>query len=349
MNTNQSSSTPSPKKSKGRKIVFWVLVVLLGLVLCGLMALLAISNFALNRINRPDPTESYISESELLAQQATEDVPEESYPEIDPTDINMMPENTDPIGQEANIVNVLLVGQDRRPGEGRARSDSMILCSFNKTTNKIYMISFLRDLYVHIPDGYLDNRLNAAYALGGFELLDATLETDFGVQIDANIEVDFSGFQKVIEVLGGVDVYLTWSEANYLNRNTSWGLYEGTNHLNGEQALAYSRIRYLDSDFGRTNRQRNVLTSVFNSIKDVDLATAKGLVDELFPLVTTDMTNTQIISYVATFLPMLPKAELNTLRIPSDDGYYGAMIRGMSVLVPDMDLARAQLIEALGE
>ncbi len=342
-------TTPgAPQKRKGTKVLFWILIAVLALLLCGLMVLFAAYNYSVDKLNRPDPTETYLSEEELLRQQATETDPDTDYPTLDPTDVTQ-PGDAALIGQTDKIVNILLVGQDRRPGEGRARSDSMILCSFNKTKGTIQMISFLRDLYVPIPGGYMDNRLNAAYAMGGFELLDDALETNFGIRIDANIEVDFSGFTKVVDVLGGVDINLTQEEANWMNMGTYKGLEAGLNHMDGETALSYSRIRYLDSDFYRTGRQRNVLMAMLDSVRNIDLATAKNLVDELFPLVTTDMTNTQILEYLTTLFPLLPGAEVNSFHIPSDDGFYYASIRGMSVVVPDMELARQQLKDALGE
>ena len=342
-------TTPgAPQKRKGTKVLFWILIAVLALLLCGLMVLFAAYNYSVDKLNRPDPTETYLSEEELLRQQATETDPDTDYPTLDPTDVTQ-PGDAALIGQTDKIVNILLVGQDRRPGEGRARSDSMILCSFNKTKGTIQMISFLRDLYVPIPGGYMDNRLNAAYAMGGFELLDDALETNFGIRIDANIEVDFSGFTKVVDVLGGVDINLTQEEADWMNMGTYKGLEAGLNHMDGETALSYSRIRYLDSDFYRTGRQRNVLMAMLDSVRNIDLATAKNLVDELFPLVTTDMTNTQILEYLTTLFPLLPGAEVNSFHIPSDDGFYYAAIRGMSVVVPDMELARQQLKDALGE
>ena len=344
----QSSHSSPQKKPKWRKVLFWVLIALLALLLCGLMAVFAIYNYTMDKINRPDPTETYISEQDLLKEQATEEQPGETYPEVDPNSLHL-PGAEGLIGQKDEIVNILLVGQDRRPGEGRARSDSMILCSFNKTQGTLQMISFLRDLYVPIPGGYMDNRLNASYALGGFDLLDETLETNFGIQIDGNVEVDFSGFEKIVDILGGVDVNLTQAEVDYLDRNGSLGLVAGMNHLDGKVALSYSRIRYLDSDFGRTGRQRNVLTAMLNSVRNMDLATAKALVDDFLPLVTTDLTNTQILNYLVSLLPMLPGAEVSTMYVPAEDTYYYAMIRGMSVLVPDMNANRELLAEALGE
>ncbi|MFQ9799037.1 MAG: LCP family protein [Clostridia bacterium] len=100
------------------------------------------------------------------------------------------------------MVNILLIGQDRREGEGRQRSDSMILATINKKSQSIYLTSFMRDMYVPIP-GYSDNRINAAYAFGGMDLLDDTIETNFGIHIDGNVEVDFSGFKTLIDMMGG--------------------------------------------------------------------------------------------------------------------------------------------------
>ena len=274
--------------------------------------------------------------------------PDAAYPTVDENSITF---STTPdgqvIGKEDHIVNILLIGQDRREGEGRSRSDSMILVSFNKKTNKITMASFLRDNYVQLPDDYLPNRLNAAYAIGGMEMLDETLEINFGVSVDANLEVDFSSFSSIIDILGGVDIELTEAEASHMNGENGWGLTGGMNHLDGEQALTYSRIRKLDSDFGRTNRQRNVLTSLFQAFKNIDLTQALGLINEIFPLLTTDMSNAEMIGYVTDLLPMLAKAELTSVHIPGDEDYYNATIRGMMVLVPDLDACREVLAEAL--
>ena len=94
------------------------------------------------------------------------------------------------------------------------------------------MISFLRDLYVQIPGGYSDNRLNAAYVFSGFPLLMDTLHTNFGVSIDGCFEVDFSGFQSVIDILGDVDIEMTSKETKTINIGTEAGVY----HLDGTKA-----------------------------------------------------------------------------------------------------------------
>lgn len=88
------------------------------------------------------------------------------------------------------------------------------------------MASFLRDNYVQLPDDYLPNRLNAAYAIGGMEMLDETLEINFGVSVDANLEVDFSSFSSIIDILGGVDIELTEAEASNMNGENGWASLE---------------------------------------------------------------------------------------------------------------------------
>ena len=109
-----------------------------------------------------------------------------------------------------------LDGQDRRPGEGRARSDAMIIASINKTDKTIKLTSLMRDMYVQIP-GYSDNRINAAYAFGGMELLDAAIKQNFDIDIDGNIEVDFSGFKNVIDSIGSVDIQVDADEISVMN------------------------------------------------------------------------------------------------------------------------------------
>lgn len=306
-------------------------------------------NAVLSQINRVDPTEATLSQEEIDAIEnetdALEELPEETLEQIGES---TMPDvDAELIEQSNDVINILLIGQDRRPGEGRTRSDSMILCTINTQKKTLVMTSFLRDLYVDIPSwngrSYQDNRLNVCYAFGGMGMLDEALKKNFGVVVDHNIEVDFSGFEDIIEVFGGVSIYLTKAEANYLGG----GLKEGTNFLTAEQALNYSRIRKLDSDFGRTNRQRKVLTSLLNSVKNMSYDQMASLVNKILPMVTTDMTNSDITNYMVQILPILSQLEITTQSIPAAGTYRSASVRGMSVLIPDMDANIAILRETL--
>lgn len=342
-----SDSAGTPQKKKRWQIV--LLCVLLA-VLILVLAVIGFVIHSLSRINRVDPNESRISQEEwdrLNATGNTEDV-DGSLPTIDPSSVTFPTRNLEhTVGSEDHITNILLIGQDRRPGEGRSRSDTMILVSFNQKTDNITMISFLRDNYVQMPGDYYDNRLNVAYALGGMEMLDETLELNFGVQIDANVEVDFEGFEEVIDILGGVDVNLTSDETWYLYNRCGWDLPTGPNHLDGEQALEYARIRKVDSDFGRTSRQRTILTTLLDSVRDISLAQALTLADKIIPYITTDMSNAEIISYVTQLLPMLSDAQVKTMTVPEEGEYEGVSIDGMSVLVPDFETCREKIAAAL--
>lgn len=251
-------------------------------------------------------------------------------------------------GSGSGLVNVLLVGQDQREGEETARSDSMILCTYNKETQKLVMTSFLRDLYVPIP-GHGSNRINAAYATGGISLLEQTLETNFGLHIDGGIEVDFSQFSGIIDLLGGVAVELRQDEADLINEATGSSLTEGSQTLTGSQALVYSRIRKLDSDgdFSRTDRQRKVLSSLLDSCKDAGLKEILALLEELMPMISTDMSRMQLLTLALELLPNLSDMELVSQYVPTPGTYTDQTIDGMAVLSADTDAIRDMLEKTL--
>ena len=337
------------KTNKKRR--FWtVLCIILGVILALLLALTIAVNAILNQIPRYDPVEETISEEEIQQIIEETDPPEvlAGLEEI-PVEEVIMLEPAEVIEKPDYIYNILLIGQDARPGEGRQRSDSMILCTINTEKKTLMMTSFLRDTYVDIPDfqdrTFEDNRLNACYAFGGVELLNNAMELNFGIEIDHNIEVNFTGFERIVNTLGGVYIYLTQAEANIVGG----GAIAGMNLLNGAQALNYSRIRVLDSDFGRTNRQRTVLLSMYDSIRRLNPDQISSLVNVLLTMVTTDMTNTDIVKYVVEFVPLLPDLQITTQHIPAVGTYTGAMVRGMSVLIPDLEANREILRETLGK
>ena len=343
------------KKGNAKRGILIALCVILGILLAVMAGGTVYATHLMNQIGRVEMgTEETLSQEALdqLLQEEVETVAaDDTTPTIQEEDINWGSSNVQIGGEDAeNIVNILLIGQDARPGWGRSRSDSMILCTFDKEKKTITMTSFLRDLYVQIP-GYQNNRINAAYPAGGMELLNETLVQNFGVHVDGNVEVDFSHFVDVIDLLGGVDIELRSDEAHYINSNTKGSLTEGMQHLNGKQALYYSRIRYLDADadFSRTNRQRKVISALIEKFRDSKLTTLLGLLDDLLPMVTTDMSNKEMISLATDLFPMLADCTIVSQRIPQDDTYHLAMIRGMSVIVADMDAQREFLKNTLAD
>lgn len=256
------------------------------------------------------------------------------------------------------VTNVLLVGQDTRQEGERARSDSILVLSIDSNRKQISVVSLMRDLYVQIP-GYKDNKLNAAFRFGGFDLLDETIETNFGISIDYNVSVDFQGFREIIDLMGGIDLPLSQAEVDYLSGNTQagrehsgtdpiHGLKAGVNHLDGTAALAYARTRYVPTehasdDFGRTERQRIVIQTVFQKVRTRSWEQLLGLYGASAPYIATDMTNDQILALALTAYSMGAES-IQEFRVPEDDNYTDEWVRNMSVLMPtDWDLLRENL------
>lgn len=340
---------------KGKASVKWkrtllitvsvILVLVLILVIVGV----AYAESLLNLINK-NPDDSTISQEEYqdYLNQTEESDPNFTGPTVDPDDMDW-DQNDEVITKQEHIINILLIGQDRRPGQGRQRSDVMLLCTVNTKTKELTMTSFLRDLYVPIP-GYDDNRLNACYAFAGMKLLNKCLENNFGVLVDGNLEVDFDGFAQIIDLMGGVDMYLTQAEADFMWRHGGYRVNAGMNHLDGKKALLYTRNRYVgNGDFSRTERQRKVMTALVEKSKSMSLSQMKELVETMLPMITTDLSNKEIMSYMMEILPLMSELKIKTQTIPAEGTYKYASIRGMSVLVPDLAANREILKNLKGE
>lgn len=252
-----------------------------------------------------------------------------------------------------DVINILLVGKDVKEGEPeRGRTDSMILVSLNRNEKKISMVSFMRDCYVMIP-GYSNNKLNAAYNIGGYELLDETIKLNFGIDIDYNVGVNFTSFTKIIDQIGGIDVELTQEEADYILKKTKKkeGLSAGMNHLSGKQALWYARTRYVgteteSNDFGRTSRQRLVLQTVCSTVSGMPINELTSMAYEMAGDIETDMSVPDMIS-LGTELYGMGISGINSYRIPCGNEYTDEVINRMMVLVIDFDKAQQHLDEWL--
>ena len=342
------------KRTSFKRAALRFLCSILGVILALMIAFTLWFHSMLGQINYVEAQQApLLSQQELdqllYADSLSIDAPAVETPqETEPEEVNFEEHATSIGGKHSGIINILLIGQDRRPGETRARSDSMILCSFNKKSKTLTMTSFLRDLYVEIP-GFQNNRINVAYAAGGMPLLNETLENNFGIRVDGNVEVDFTQFSKIVDALGGVTITLRQDEANLINRDVGGTLQEGSCLLNGEQALTYARIRSLDGDgdFSRTSRQRNVINAILNAYKEASLPTILTLMDQVLPMVTTDIQDTKLLSYALELAPMLPEMRIVSQRIPADGTYTGKMIRGMAVLVADMEANRQLLRDSI--
>ena len=266
-----------------------------------------------------------------------------------------------------NVENILIIGSDSRTKDENARSDSMILISINKESKQIIQTSFMRDMYVEIP-GFGKNKINAAYNNGGPELVMDTIEQNFNIQIDYYIQIDFFSFIDIIDALGGLDIKITDAEARaminplgeqnkYLEneRGTDYLTKGGKIHMNGNQALAYSRIRHIEgttgTDFGRTDRQRKVLNMIIDKIKNAGILDINKMLENVLPQITTNMSKSQLY-FLSLRAPFILSYERLELRIPygdedtpADNRYweYGNDDFGASILVVDFEKNSALL------
>lgn len=267
---------------------------------------------------------------------------------------------TDAFDKLDSMRNILLLGVDSRTGSISGRTDTMILLSVDIEGNVIKMTSFLRDTYVSIP-GYKNNRLNAAYVYGGFDLLAATFEENFGIRPDAYVAVNLSGLTRVIDELGGVYVdvnskkidrinaVIYWYNKQVLNLNNLRDGYltkGGRQKLTGKQAEAWARYRYSESDMQRAERQRQLISIIFEEICKMSLSELVSFAMDNIDLVKTNLGISDIISLAPAVLAMRD-AEIRELQIPVSGGYKSQTVSGMSVLVPNRQKNANALAEFL--
>lgn len=216
------------------------------------------------------------------------------------------------IRQVEGVKNYLVIGVDSRSNNFRGRSDAMMIVSVNTNTKKINMMSLFRSTSVNIPSRGRDS-LNHSYAYGGAKLLKQTIETNFRLHIDDYVIFNFTAFRKCIDVLGGIRIWLSSSEARVLGLSGA-----GTYNLNGSQALSYSRIRSIDSDFQRTGRQRKVVNAVMNKLQSSSISKLNSVISAVLPNVSTSLSHSQItglLPQVGSYL----KYERRELLIPSSN------------------------------
>jgi len=249
--------------------------------------------------------------------------------------------------KDETALRVLLIGTDAYTLKEAGRSDTMILLQVDLRDGEIRMVSFLRDLYVQIP-GHGKTRLNAAYVYGGAALLKDTLQSNFHVEADRTLAVNFSLMVDLIDQIGGVTVDVSERERKQLNSilkfyNTHNGYRAkdgllndaGAQCLTGKQALCYSRIRKMDSDFARAGRQRKVLEGIYERIRTMDALSLANLLTRMLPKVKTDFTLADAVALIPTLM-QLNSIGFEELTVPVAKGYQSETIHGMMVLVPDL-------------
>jgi LCP family protein required for cell wall assembly len=253
-----------------------------------------------------------------------------------------------------DIVNIAFFGLDRTSPDLASRSDSIIIMTIDNKNKTVKATSLMRDMYVQIP-GKGSNRINAAYAFGGPLLAIKTINSNFDLNIRDYVTVDFFGLEKLIDKVGGVQIDVSDKEAkvlnsylgqlNMLNKSNVPFVKGGVQILNGRQAVAYSRIRYVgNGDYERTQRQRDVLSLVFQKIQSQGIGKLPGTIEEIMPYVETSLSNSDIFK-IAFDAGEFSSVSLKQYRLPADGTFKSQRIRGMAVLVPDIAQNKSQLLK----
>lgn len=248
------------------------------------------------------------------------------------------------------VYQLLMIGTDHRDDSWNGNSDVMILATINKAQEKITITSFMRDLYADIP-GHGVHKLNYAYAVGGGDKLEETLENNYRLEIDNYAVVDFGTMAKIVDTVGGVAMEISDAECEvlngYLNSMDAQEDYlpgGGEYILNGNQAVAYMRIRYVgNNDYQRTQRQRDVLKAIFASVGELDMQELLVITKEVLQNVEHNIGLWQLLELVGMISDMT-SYELEENRIPYDDLYTS---QG-EMLVPDFEATIERLHESLG-
>ena len=322
-----SSSTVRRKPLKKKKTAKWKIVLIALVITFLLAAIAAVGAFILIYSNVSRTNYEPIAQSERSA---------------------------DVLAEQKGVKNILLLGTDERVSGETSRSDAIIVLSINENRKKIVMTSILRDSYVEIP-GYGKNRINHAYQMGGAALMIQTIENNFKIPIDSYAKVDFFSFMGIIDKLGGVPITVTQEELGYLNGyiaeiNTLQGLpvndgqlaQAGSYQLNGKQALAYSRIRYIGTDFARTERQRTVLDGLFQQLKTASPKELYEVVATILPDITTNIGNMDLTKMIAKSVFYM-KYDIIQNRIPMDGTWNDLVVGGQEVLEIDFEANREGL------
>lgn len=271
---------------------------------------------------------------------------------------NEIEKNIDDKKKEEPIINIALFGLDRRYRDVSSRSDTIMVVSIDSNNQKIKVTSLMRDMYVPIP-GHKENRINAAYVYGGPVLAIKTINSNFGLDVRNYVSIDFFGFEKLIDKIGGIEIKVSAEEAkvmnfyikelNRLNGDTVENVNGGAQVLNGRQAVAYSRVRYVgNADYERTERQRKVLNEVFKKVKKSSITELPGIISTILPYVETSFSKGKIIN-LAVKVVGFNTENIEQFRLPVDGFFKSQRIRGMDVLVPDMEGNRKKMHEFIYE
>lgn len=296
---------------KGSKIALWIIGIILGVFIIAIGGVYIYGNHMFNKVEKI---------------------------EVDKNDVGITEEVEEKLSPYSNsIINIALFGVDSAD-VSTGRSDSIIIATIDTIHKKLKLTSVMRDSYVNIS-GIGNDKINHAYAFGGPQLAIKTLNENFDLNIEDFVAVNFESLPKIIDMLGGVTVDITSEEVSHIPGIPSAGTY----NLNGAQALSYSRIRYATGgDYVRTERQRTILTKIFEKVLTINPMKYPSLLNEVLPMVQTSLDYSKILELGTEVLKM-GVTTLEQERFPLDGYCQGEMINGVYYLTFNKALTVEQL------
>ncbi|MCU9594577.1 LCP family protein [Caldibacillus thermolactis] len=202
-------------------------------------------------------------------------------------------------------INILLLGIDKREND-KGRSDAMIVLTLDPKNDKMQLISIPRDTHTYIVGMNIEDKINHAYAFGGSDMSVATVENMLDIDIDGFVEINMEGLSDLVDSVGGITVYnnTDWYDENGFHYS------EGELHLNGKQALGYVRMRKLDSDFARTERQREVIQAIIKKGTNfANITKINEIINVLGNNVKTNITFNEMQNLVSNYSNVLKNTE----------------------------------------
>lgn len=361
MKSDQKSGRFLAKKDKKRKVKAWLIVLLTFVALIAAAILMMYGYFHKKYqqmyVEQPPAvewTEDY--EETVQANKEFQDRMEETIQQEQLEERTAIKAKGE-IVRDRDVVNILLIGTDERTaGEysENARGDACMLLSVNTNGDVpvISLVSLERGMGVPILDGPYEGQwdwLTHTFRYGGGELLVREVSECFKVDVEYYVRVNFRVLEKAIDALGGVTVYFDEAEAEAFRNMKMENAVVGNNHLDGEMALKYARLRYIDSDWVRIQRQREIVISALNSCRNKSMEELNTLIDTILPMVKTNIPELKMAELLL-LLPIIKTAETQQMTIPVE-GSYGHMtgMGGRSLFAVDFETNAQVLHEFLYE
>ncbi len=234
--------------------------------------------------------------------------------------------------KDKKVENVLIFGIDSRGADDIVcRADSIMVLTLDQRSDSIKLTSLMRDCSVNIEGKSYQDKLGHAYAYGGVGLLINTINENFGLDISRFVMLDFNSASRIIDIIGGVEIDVKSSEVKYANQgilehnevlgaNVSYLTHEGYQTLSGSQAIAWARIRYLDSDFVRTGRQRTVATALMTKVSSMSTLDQLAVFEDMAGMFETNMQSDDLLRLGMTGSGLV--GNMSEYRVPADGMFY---------------------------